>query len=218
MTAGRIVAAGIVVVAAVVGGTARAQMPGQPVLQNAFSSPGVTVAANYGTGDSVRGYAGAASWAPPNGRFQVSAGLGAVEPEGEDLVLSWGARVMAPLPLLRPEGSLAVAAFAGAGGASPDGSTVLFAPVGVAAGYRRALGATRGLSIYVAPFYGWSRASADEATSSSGVVRVSLGIDLAISQSLGVSAGYETGATAEDGNPGSSGDVFGVGVSYVLRR
>lgn len=54
--------------------TADAQMLGVPVLQNGFSNPGITVAVNYGTADSIRGYGVAAAWAPPSGLFQVSGG------------------------------------------------------------------------------------------------------------------------------------------------
>src|SRR5215213_5877833 len=53
-------------------GASNAQMPGLPVLQNAFANSGVTVAGNYGhvSGSNVFGVAGA--WGLGSGRFQIS--------------------------------------------------------------------------------------------------------------------------------------------------
>ncbi|MEJ7810283.1 MAG: hypothetical protein WKG32_07700 [Gemmatimonadaceae bacterium] len=199
---------------------AHAQMLGTPVLQNAWANPGITVAANVASGDGTRTYGGAGAWAPSSMRFQVSAGAGLLDPETElaDNTVTFGARAMAPLPLLNREGALGVAAFAGVGGASSDGVSYLSIPFGVALGYRRALGATRGVSAYVAPFYAITRASADSASASGNLFRVSGGVDVTLFGSLGLTLGYEGGATAAEGDPGPTGGVFGVGVSYALRR
>jgi hypothetical protein len=196
-----------------------AQMPGQPVLQNAWANPGFTLAANVGSGSHVHGYAGAVAWAPGNARFQLSAGLGVLDPEGGRTATSTGARVMVPLPFIDPRGNFGVSGFAGVGAARPASGSVLVVPVGIAAGYRHAIGATHGISAYVAPYFGWTRVKVDTATSrSAGLVRVSAGLDVALTPAIGVSAGFETGSTASAGNPGPTGGVFGFGVSYLLHQ
>ena len=125
---------------------------------------------------------------------------------------------MAPVIGLR-RGAFGIAAFAGMGGSSSSGITELRVPVGVSAGYRRALGRTRSMSVYVAPFYSWARRSGDEVEAvSAGVIRVSAGLDVALFSSLGLTIGYETGAEADVGDPGPTGGAFGVGISYSLWR
>lgn len=200
-----------------------AQMPGQPVLQNAFSNPGVTVALNFGAGDHQQAYAGALAWAPGNNRVQLSAGGGVVrfdtgESTSENMA-TFGARVMVPIALFA-DGRLGIAAFGGAGGGSREGDRTLHVPVGASIGYRMALGARRGISAYAAPFFGWTRLSADVAeqrvTASAGVFRASFGVDVAVLPSLGLTLGLETGAEAKDGDPGPAGSVFGAGISYAF--
>ena len=197
-----------------------AQMLGVPVLQNAFSNPGFTVAANFGTGDDATTYGAAAAWAPAGGRVQVSGGLGLYDPDGSDGRLTWGVRAAAPLPLPGglTAGGFGVALFGGLGGASADGATALRVPLGVGLGYRRALGARRGVSGYVTPFYSWTRVSSGDASTSEGIFRISFGLDVAVLPELGVTLGYELGGEAGPGEPGPTGGLFGVGVSYALRR
>src|SRR5688500_13588673 len=72
---------------------AGAQMLGVPVLQNGFTNPGITVAINYGSADSVRGYGLAAAWAPPSGSFQVSGGIGGYDRDEGKTWASYGGRV-----------------------------------------------------------------------------------------------------------------------------
>ena len=78
-------------------GTARvgAQLPGLPVLQNAFVGPGLAGAANLGGGSGGTAYAAALGWAPGSARFQVSAGGGALVSEGETGA-AFGPRVAVP--------------------------------------------------------------------------------------------------------------------------
>ncbi|MGH7719438.1 MAG: hypothetical protein ACREON_11420 [Gemmatimonadaceae bacterium] len=197
---------------------ALAQMLGVPVVQSPFAGSGFTVAANFGTTDGANTYGLAASWAPANGRFLLSGGAGALDPDAGDAAVTWGMRAMVPVMGVRG-GSVGVAAFGGLGGASESGVTELRVPVGVTAGYRRALGASRGAAVYVTPFYSWARLSGNEGDArSAGVFRVSLGIDVAVLPSLGVTLGYETGDEASAGDPGPVGGVFGVGLSYALQR
>lgn len=214
-----VIAGGVLaVLGALAAETAAAQMPGQPVLQNAWVNPGITLAANAGIANEANGYAAALSWAPGGARFGLAAGLGAYVPDGGSTTTAFGARLAVPIPVLRRDGSFGVAAFAG-GGAARDGDTRLVRlPAGIALGWRKALGETRGISAYATPFYAWSRATVGDVSVSDGAVRVSAGLDFAVTRSIGVSAGYETGQKSVDGNPGPAGDVFGVGVSYLLRR
>ena len=202
-------------------GAARAQMLGVPVLQNGFSNPGITVAVNYGTADSVRGYGIAAAWAPPSGLFQVSGGFGGYDRDEGKAWPTYGGRVAVPLTRFTGNGSFGVAPFAGIGAASRDGVSILHIPVGAAAGYRRALGATRAISVYGSSFYGWTRATSDADTDASeqkGLIRFSIGVDVTVIPSLGLTLGYEFGAKAGDEEPGPASSMFGIGLSYAFRR
>jgi hypothetical protein len=122
------------------------------------------------------------------------------------------------VPVLNPGSSIGVAPFVGIGGMTSSGVTSWRIPIGVSVGYRRALGGNRGISGYVAPFYTAARERSHGTTTSHGLMRVSLGVDVAVLPSLGVSVGYETGATAGTNEPGPTGGVFGVGLSYALQR
>jgi hypothetical protein len=199
---------------------AHAQMLGAPVLQNAFSNPGITVGVNYGTAKDVRGYGLAGAWAPATGRFQVSAGIGGYDPDEGKRWTTYGGRAAVPLTQLTGTGSFGVAPFAGIGSAGRDGVSLLHVPAGVAAGYRRGLGATRAISVYLAPFYSWNRFSQDDVSVSKGLIRVSGGVDVAVTAAIGLTVGYETGAEADvaAGEPGPSSSVFGIGLSYAFRR
>ena len=199
----------------------QAQMLGLPVLQNGFSNPGITVAVNYGTAEGVRGYGLAAAWAPVSGRFQVSGGGGGYDPDEGKAWFTYGGRVGVPLTKLTGNGSFGVAPFAGLGAASRQGIAIMHLPVGIAAGYRRALGDTRAISVYGSSFYGWTRLTSDAPdveTVSNGVIRFSGGLDVALTPGLGVTVGYEAGAKADAGEPGPTGSVFGIGLSYAFGR
>ncbi|MFN2398036.1 MAG: hypothetical protein ABR543_05240 [Gemmatimonadaceae bacterium] len=195
-----------------------AQMPGLPVLQTAFASPGVHVAVNVGYSKDASTFAGAAAWAPSSARFQLSAGAGSLNPEGDlDNAIVWGARATVPVLRVRAD-AVGIAVFAGAGGGRMGDATQLFVPAGASLSYRRALGVRRGISVYLAPFYLWSRASETGTSRSAGLARFSAGVDLAITTSLGVTVGYEGGAKAKSGDPGPAAGTFGAGVSYALSR
>ncbi|MBA3557262.1 MAG: hypothetical protein H0W30_01560 [Gemmatimonadaceae bacterium] len=201
-------------------GRCLAQMPGQPVIQNAFSNPGITVGVNFGraTDQDVNGFAGAAAWAPSSGKFLFSGGAGIVKAGEGDGVFAWGLRAMLPISLLKLGDSFGVAAFAGGGGASEKGATQFKFPVGASVGYRRAIGSSRGVSAYAAPFYSWSRIDAGDVVATNGSFRVSFGVDITVVRSIGLTVGYETGGQVDAGSAGPLGDVFGVGLSYALRR
>jgi hypothetical protein len=202
------------IVAPVIG---RAQMPGVPVLQNAFSNPGLTVAANYGGATGANAYAGAASFAPGAGRFVISAGVGAVDPDQGKMQLAGGGRIaVSTVSFLN--GDLGTALFVGAGAAGRSGSTVYMLPIGVAVGYRRALGATRAFSVYGAPFYAFNRQRVARVSTSASAFRASVGVDVALLPWLGGTVGYEFGAKATGTEPGARSAVFGIGLSVALRR
>ena len=191
------------------------QMLGVPVLQNAFANPGFTVAANYATEPDAMAYGAAAAWSPGGARFQVSGGAGAYTPDEGSTMGTAGLRVMVPLTTFLG-GSLGVAAFAGGGGGSRDQLSIVSVPVGAAIGYRLAFGG-RGVSLYASPFYSWSRASLEgEEAVNAGVVRASVGVDVGLFRTLGLTAGAEFGATPDDGEPGPTGTRFGIGLSWAF--
>ena len=208
----------LIVVATLAAGKLTAQMPGVPVLQNAFANPGLTIGVNYGRSDSAQAYAGALAWAPASARFQVTGGFGSVDPEGGDRTNAWGARVSVPITQTMMGGKLGVGAFAGVGGASQDEENLLHVPGGASVSFRTRLGERRGISFYAAPFYSWTRQSIEDESDNKGLVRASFGVDIAVVPSLGITVGYELGQTADAGEPGATGGTFGVGVSYALRR
>ena len=214
-------AAAFALVQLVCGAAARAQLPGLPVLQNAFVAPGLAAALNAGGGAGASAYAAALGWAPRSGRFQVSVGAGAYVSGGSSGG-AFGARVAVPVFSLM-NGNLGIGAFAGVGGAQGpkvQGGRVGLgeAPIGAAVGYRRALGATRGVSIYAAPFFGYFREDFGNRTTSAGLFRVSIGGDFAMTRAIGLTAGLEAGAGRSDTGPGPGGVIWGAGFSYALGR
>ena len=195
-----------------------AQLPGVPVLQNAFANPGLTIAVNYGQSDESKGYAGALAWAPASARFQVTGGFGAFKPDQGDRAWAWGGGASVPITQTMMAGKLGIGAFAGVGGASEEDASLLHVPAGASISWRTRVGERRGISIYAAPFYSWTRVSFDDESESKGLFRASVGVDVAVVPSLGITVGYEFGQKADDGPPGATGGSFGVGVSYALRR
>ena len=207
-----------------------AQMPATPVLQNAWANAGITVAADYGKAQDASAFAGAIAWAPARSRFQLSAGAGIVKADSGDSRAAYGGRLSIPLKSFA-SGSLGAAVFGGVGVTSTDLATTTGGvtttsrvtlssfPVGVAVGFRHALGATRGISAYVAPFFMISRQKGDSLTKPTGnAFRASVGLDVTLAPQIGLTLGYEAGAKAKEGTPGPQGGVFGVGLSYALRR
>ena len=197
--------------------SAGAQMPGQPVLQNAFTNPGWAFGVNYGDSDEALGFGGAVGWGIASGKLGGSVGAGIWDPQFGDNVFAWGGRVMwSPLRFLQEK--VGVGAFAGIGGARQDTIDIVLAPAGVAVGYRTAIGGTRAVSVYAAPFLSVSRLNfGGGAAETTTLFRASVGIDAAVLPKVGVTLGYEFGATAKEGEVGPGGGIFGIGVSYVMR-
>lgn len=207
----------IIVVSASLSAPALAQMPGQPVLQNAFTNPGWAFGVNYGDSDEALGFGGAVGWGVASGKLGGSVGAGIWDPEFGDNVFAWGGRAMwSPLRFLQEK--VGVGAFAGIGGARQDTIDIVQAPAGVAVGYRTAIGDTRAVSVYAAPFLSLSRLNfGGGAAETTTLFRASVGIDAAVLPKVGVTLGYEFGATAKEGEFGPGGGIFGIGVSYVMR-
>lgn len=200
----------------VVAPRARSQMLGAPVLQNAFTNRGITLGADFGSGDDAHTYGGAIAWSPANMKFQLAGGVAYIDHKGESGTATYGARLM--VPVLNHSSAFGVSPFVGMGGANFSGVNDWQIPLGITAGYRRAMGNGRGVSAYVSPFYSWARVRANGATDTHGLFRVSVGVDAAVLPSVGVTIGFETGATAGEGEPGVTGGIFGLGVSYALHH
>ena len=204
--------------------SAAAQMLASPVLQNGFANRGLTVALNYGSASGARSYGLAAAYTSPGSTLALILGAGVFDPTadvgGEVLPsrASYGARVAVMGPRLLQR-RLGIAAFAGVGGVAKKGGQagVTSVPAGLAVGYRRALGASRGIALYAAPFYSWSRTSSAGVTTKGGLFRVSAGLDVGLMPRLGVTIGGETGAKARAGKPGPTSAVFGAGLAYAFR-
>lgn len=199
--------------------TAGAQIPGAPVLQNAWATPGIVGAVNVAGGSDGTVYAAAGSWTPGSGRFQLSAGGGfrTMTDAGSGGV--YGARVA--IPLGGASSSFGYGAFAGIGGGSAGKPKIAFAdsvastteiPVGAAVGWRHAISANHGLSVYATPSYVFFTGG----SKTSGLVRIALGADVGITKAIGATLGVEFGGKRPRGFGGPSGSLFGLGLSYAL--
>jgi len=192
-----------------------AQLSGLPVLQNAFANPGLTAAIDFGSGAGSSVYAAAVSYGVR--RFAFSAGLGAFTPDTGSSGPSIGGRAsMQVMSFLR--GAMGVSVFAGAGGGASGDVTLFQAPVGAAIGWRRALGTSRGISVYAAPIFAYHRASDDTVSVSRGLLRASFGVDLAITRRLGITVGGEVGASPDDDEPGPNGNMAGIAIGWAFGR
>jgi hypothetical protein len=209
--------AAVVASSLTLGSPAHAQMLGAPVLQNAFTNRGFTLGVDFGAGTDVTTYGGAVAWSPMSARYQLSGGVAFLDQKDVSGTATYGARLM--VPVLNRTLAYGVAPFVGMGGATFDGVTEWQIPLGITAGYRRAVGAKgRGVSAYVSPFYTWNRIRANKETATNGLFRVSVGVDAAVLPQVGVTAGIETGQKAGDEDAGARGTIFGLGVSYALHK
>lgn len=209
------VAVATMAVASAAGG----QVPGVPVLQNAFANPGVAFALNVGGGGGQNFFGAAGGLGLSGGRFLVSGAAG-VQRANQSTRGAYGARVSASV-WTSSGGALGVGAFAGVGGAPRTrddnsvtrNSAVFNIPAGLTIGYRRPLGDTRGFSVYASPMYRWARTEANDVSLSSGNVAGAVGVDFAVSQSIGVTAGAEFGRSA-----GATSSTYGLAVTFVPGR
>jgi len=193
-----------------------AQMPGTPVLQNAFANPGITAALNAASLGGASSYAAAAAWAPATARFQISGGIGLQTRTGTSTHTVYGARLN--VPIVGAKGSLGVSVFAGYGGLTGGSidSTMIKSPVPVGAtlSYRLGLGTGHGLSIYGSPI--WESIGRGGGASTTSVFRGALGLDVGITSALGATIGVEHGQSGAAGSGKPSRTAFGAAVSYVI--
>lgn len=216
----RLTAVAVMTVAATVA-IAEAQVPGEPVLQNAFANPGLGVAANFGGGGGQSFLGAAAGYGIGSGRLQLSGAAGVQRSNGATRG-AYGGRVAATVWTSAGQ-SLAAGAFAGLGGAvrTRDGAgtvtnpAVMAVPVGLTIGYRHSLGQTRGMSAYLSPVYRWTRLQS-VATTTTGSFGGALGLDVSLTQSFGATVGAEFGKSSGTGSGTSS--TFGVALSFVPGR
>ena len=204
---------------------AAGQMPATPVLQNAWTNAGITVAGDFGRRSDASAYALALAWAPKGSRFQLSVGGGVLD----DTISTrgaYGGRLSIPL-FGFAGGRLGTAAFGGVGFATGAGGVRESAfPMGLAFGFRHALGPTRGISVYAAPFALLIRSKKDSVPGAleapldkkNTLFRTSVGVDVTLASQFGITVGYEDGARAGEKEFGPSSGVFGVALSYALRR
>lgn len=218
---------------AAVASSADAQLPGAPVLQNVWATPGLVAAANFGGGSGESVVAGAVGWSPGSGRFQVSGGAGYQTQTDFTGRPVYGARVA--LPFGGAASSFGFGAFAGVGGgparkakmtvAAVGGGTVTSTipdtvswttqiPVGAAVGYRRTIGSNHGISVYATPAWVFYTGG----TKANGLFRAAIGVDIGITRSLGATVGVDFGGTRAKELGGPSSTQYGVGVSYALGR
>lgn len=211
--------------------SADAQLPGVPVLQNAWATPGLVGAANFGGGSGQTVFAGAVGWSPGSGRFQLSGGAGYESQTDFDGRAVYGARIA--MPFGGKSSSFGFGAFAGVGGGAARkakaGSSVATGPtvtadlkdtvswttqipVGAAVGYRRTIGSNHGISLYATP--AWMFYSGG--SKSGGLFRVGVGADIGITRSLGATLGADFGGTRAKELGGPSSTQYGVGVSYAF--
>jgi hypothetical protein len=195
-----------------------AQMPGAPVLQNAWATPGIVVAANFASGSGSSVWAAAASWGPGDSvaRFALSGGGGMQSVTGAKSRGVYGARAAMSLTQMMG-GKMGLGLFAGVGGgAGGTGDTTAIktlVPVGVSIGYRQAMG-RRGFSVYGSPSVQWASGTAGSASR----FRVGLGLDVGLSSRFGLTGGAEFGQSAPDGEVGPRGTSYGIGGSFALGR
>jgi hypothetical protein len=216
MLAARIAALGGAAVVSMTSAS-RAQLPGSPVLQNAFANPGITGAVDYANLGGSTSYAGALAWAPGTARFQLSAGIGAQTRKGTSTRTVYGARIN--MPVLGAASSFGASVFAGYGAISGGGatdSTVIqsIIPVGATVSYRLAVGGSRGISVYGSPVY-------ESIARGGGAARVSvfrgdLGVDIGITPAIGATLGIEFGGKQDPGSGKPSGTAFGAAISYAI--
>jgi hypothetical protein len=180
-----------------------AQIPGAPVLQNGFISPGLIVAADGAIAKDYGLVAVAGSYAPTSRSAVVTAALGAGFPTS-GTAFAYGIRFAAPVPVFARRSAFGAVGFVGLGGllSTPN---VVDLPLGAGVGYRHALGASGGISVYATPFFLLERAG-----TSRGSFRTGLGTDITVSPRVGVTAGMDAGTR---GVP-----RFGAGLAYLLRR
>lgn len=199
-----------------VGMAAGAQLPGVPVLQNAFANNGFTAAVDGGGGSGSSAYALAGAWGAT--RLQLSLGLGLQSAAGTSR-FAYGLR--AAVPILTGNRPFGVAAFVGVGAttgakAADSVRNVQLVPLGATIGFRSTT-VLHGASAFISPIYEHYSGGA-VGQSGGNVFRTALGVDLGLTNALGVTVGAELGQSASVASHGPRGTSFGIGFSYAMVR
>jgi len=216
----------------------RAQLPGLPLFQGAFPSPGLAAGVDVGRAESRTMTAAAVGYGPRSERFGLVAGLGLFNntaPGYGGSHIGYGARFA--LTAFRFAGQrLAVTPFAGYGSsrgtlesgtlaglsATPEDTGAVLRtdefPFGVAVGFRTRLGATRALALSLAPAYTLDRRSGGTLDASHGGLRVSAVAEVAVMPQIGVTLATEFGQSATGEDPGPRGSRIGLGLSYAFAK
>jgi len=196
--------------------SAGAQMPGNPLLQNAFANPGITAALDVASLGGASSYSAAGAWAPGSARFQFSGGIGVQTRTSSPTRTVYGVRLN--IPLLGAGSSFGVSLFAGYGGLSGGGidssTTKSLMPLGATFGYRVGLGGGHGFSIYGSPIY--ESVSRGGGAGNASVFRGAVGLDLGITSSIGATLGIEFGQKESSDSGKPSGTAFGAAMSYAI--
>jgi hypothetical protein len=193
---------------------AAAQAPGIPVLQSAFYNRGFAVGINV-AGGGGSALAGAVAYAPLAGQVVIVAGGGTVSHDNMSEPTA-GFRIAYRFRTFGADRQIGAAVFLGAGttlGAAK--SRVGRTPVGLSLAYRRALGETRALALYAAPYYDGTRVKIpDQATVTGSRFRSAVGVDVAVTPSIGAGLGVDFGGAGEPKTALAGATQFGAGLSY----
>jgi len=230
----------ILAVIAVIAASANAQLPGAPVLQNAWATPGTVASLNVAGGGGATLYAAAFSWTPGFGSMQVSGGAGFTNGFGGGSRGAYGVRIAAPFGGASSLVGFGVFAGIGGGPARTTSTTVsctvvlpscavitpiggrsgiitfdsttntTVIPIGASVGWRQSFGGSRGLSLFASPAFVYYGGG----TTSGGLMRVAFGIDAGVAANIGITGGIEVGGTRPQAIGGPSGTVYGLGASY----
>jgi len=193
-----------------------AQMPGTPVLQNAFANPGFTAALDVGSLGGASSYAAASAWAPGSAHFQFSGGIGVQTRTSSPTRTVYGFRLN--VPLLGATSNFGASIFAGYGGLSGGGidssTTKSLVPLGATLGYRLGFGGGHGVSIYGSPVY--EAVTRGAGAGSANVFRGAVGLDIGITSAIGATLGIEFGGKNDPESGKPSGTAFGAALSYMI--
>jgi hypothetical protein len=193
-----------------------AQMPGTPVLQNAFANPGITAALDVASLGGASSYAAAGVWAPGSAHFQFSGGIGVQTRTSSPTRTVYGFRLN--VPLIGAAGNFGASIFAGYGGLSGGGidssTTKALLPLGATLAYRLGFGGGHGVSIYGSPVY--EAVTRGGGAGSASVFRGAVGLDIGITSAIGATLGIEFGGKSDPESGKPSGTAFGAALSYVI--
>lgn len=212
----RTIATALIGSAALLASKAAAQMPGTPVLQNAFANPGMTAALNVASLGGASSYVAAGAWAPGTAHFQFSGGIGVQTRTSSPTRAVYGVRLN--IPIIGATSNFGASIFAGYGGLSggeiDSSTTKSLVPLGATIGYRMALGGNHGVAIYGSPVY--EIATRGGGAGTANVFRGAVGLDIGITSAIGATLGIEFGQKndTESGKP--SGTAFGAALSYMI--